>query len=87
VSIEAQTTIILDAMGLNTPEVSGPSKMRAVAAMIEELTRQLHQAIREGRQPQSMAEAFREGRWPSRKALYAKVQEIDAKAKAMAGAA
>jgi hypothetical protein len=79
---DAQTDTILEAMGLRGPSVSGPSKMRAVAAVVEELTRQLDQAIAEGRQPQSRKAEFMAGTWPGRKALYAKVQEITAKADA-----
>jgi hypothetical protein len=86
-SIDTQTATILDAMGLSGPEISGPSKMRAVASMVEELDRRLQRAIREGRQPQSMMAKFRAGEWPSRRHLVAMVQEIDAKAKAMQGAA
>ena len=85
-SIDTQTAIILDAMGLSGPEISGPSKMRAVASVVEELDRRLQKAIREGRQPRDRMAQFREGLWPSRKQLAAMVQDIDAKAKAMQGA-
>jgi len=84
---EIQTAVILDAMGLGGSEVSGPSKMRAVASMVEALDKRLRDAIREGRQPLSRMKEFRNGQWPERRHLVAMVQQIQAKADAAVAAA
>jgi hypothetical protein len=81
---DQQTATILDAMGMAGPEYDGPSRMRAVAAMVEELDRRLKRAVAEGRQPLARMAEFRRGEWPPKRQLVALVQEIKAKADAMA---
>ncbi len=71
-----QTAIIVEAMGMAGPEFSGPSRMRAVASMVERLDRRLQTAIREGKHPLHRLREFRLGLWPKRDALIATVHKV-----------
>jgi predicted homoserine dehydrogenase-like protein len=77
--IETQADVIAAAMGLG-PEVSGPRKMFAVAAMVEAIVTQMWRAVNAGQMDRSRIADFNAGRWPSPQALTKKVQEISAKA-------
>jgi hypothetical protein len=77
-----QTYAIVEAMGMSGPEFSGPSRMRAVASMVERLDQRLQQKIGKGEVPLHRLREFRQGVWPNRKALMTTVRDILAEADA-----
>jgi hypothetical protein len=77
-----QTYAIVEAMGMSGPEYSGPSRMRAVASMVERLDQRLQRAIRDGKLPLNRLREFRTGTWPNRKVLMGIVHDIQAEADA-----
>lgn len=75
-----QTDAIVVAMGMDRPEFSGPSKMRAVASMVERLDQRLQKRIAAGELPLHRLREFRLGLWPTRTALVRIVHDILAEA-------
>lgn len=79
-----QTDAIVVAMGMDGPEYSGPSKMRAVASMVERLDQRLQKRIACGDLPLHRLREFRQGIWPQRTALVRIVHDILAEAQTAA---
>jgi hypothetical protein len=81
-----QTDAIVVAMGMDGTEYSGPSRMRAVASMVERLDQRLQKRIAAGDLPLHRLREFRLGQWPTRTALIRIVQDIKAEAAAAVAA-
>lgn len=77
-----QTDAILHAMDMTGPEYTGPSKMRAVASMVERLDERLQRKIGKGEIPLHRLREFRLGWWPDRLVLIRIVRDIMAEAEA-----
>ncbi len=77
-----QTDAIVVAMGMDGPEFSGPSRMRAVASMVERLDQRLQKRIVKGDLPLHRLREFRLGQWPTRTALIRIIHDILAEADA-----
>jgi hypothetical protein len=75
-----QTYAIVEAMGMSGPEYNGPSRMRAVASMVERLDQRLQKRIAAGDLPLHRLREFRLGLWPTRTALVRIVHDILAEA-------
>ncbi len=77
-----QTDAIVVAMAMDGPEFSGPSRMRAVASMVERLDVRLQKRIASGDLPLHRLREFRQGSWPTRTALIRIIHDILAEADA-----
>ncbi len=80
--LSEQSTVIVRALGLDGPEVSHSSRMRAVAATVEAIVTQMRRAVQAGTLPACKIREFRDGEYPSATQLAKKVHEIREKADA-----